>query len=122
MSADGRVLLLRRSQEIHRPGLWNFPGGRAEPGESAQETAVREAEEESGLVATDPVFLAVLDGPSGDYVVFITVLPGAVDPTLNWESDAYVWADPAMAAQHLPMLANLPPLLLALPNASRVQA
>ena len=38
------VLLLK-----HRNGHWDFPKGHVEPGESEQETALREVREESGL-------------------------------------------------------------------------
>jgi len=45
---DGRVLLIRR--RVAEPGLlWSFPGGKAKTGESADEAAVREALEETGL-------------------------------------------------------------------------
>ena len=42
---EGRILLERRSD----CGLWGFPGGKIEPGESIRESAVREVWEETGL-------------------------------------------------------------------------
>jgi 8-oxo-dGTP diphosphatase len=50
---DGGVLLTRRSQ--HRAaygGLWSFPGGHVEPGETLTEALVREVQEEVGLTPT----------------------------------------------------------------------
>jgi 8-oxo-dGTP diphosphatase len=41
--ADGKVLLAKRTKP---PFQWSFPGGRLEPGESAEEAAIREAREE----------------------------------------------------------------------------
>jgi 8-oxo-dGTP diphosphatase len=41
--ADGKVLLAKRAKP---PFQWSFPGGKLEPGESAEEAAVREAREE----------------------------------------------------------------------------
>jgi 8-oxo-dGTP diphosphatase len=48
--ADGRVLLIRRRVEEGALS-WQFPAGKVEPGESSAEAAVREALEETGLVA-----------------------------------------------------------------------
>ena len=52
---DGRVLLQLRDDLPHIPfpNTWCIPGGMREPGESAVDCAVRELEEELGLVPTD---------------------------------------------------------------------
>ncbi|MBN2566687.1 NUDIX domain-containing protein [Candidatus Woesearchaeota archaeon] len=45
-----RVLLVRRSpHDVQKPGIWELPGGRLEPGEDPRAGLVREAEEETGL-------------------------------------------------------------------------
>lgn len=44
---DGKVLLARRA----RPRLWSLPGGRIEPGETAEQAALRELREEVGVEA-----------------------------------------------------------------------
>ena len=46
---DGRVLLQRRRLESEHGGLWEFPGGKIEPGETPAAALVREIEEELGL-------------------------------------------------------------------------
>jgi 8-oxo-dGTP diphosphatase len=43
---DGRVLASRRTDPPHLSGLWEFPGGKVEPGESDAEALVRELREE----------------------------------------------------------------------------
>jgi ADP-ribose pyrophosphatase YjhB (NUDIX family) len=48
---DGRMLLCRVAQGNIGSGLWTLPGGRIEFGESPETAAVREVEEESGLLA-----------------------------------------------------------------------
>jgi 8-oxo-dGTP diphosphatase len=46
---DGRVLIARRLPHQPLGGLWEFPGGKLEPGESEHDALVRELEEEVGL-------------------------------------------------------------------------
>lgn len=48
---DGRLLLARRPVGSHLAGLWEFPGGRVEVGESAEEALARELREELGVEA-----------------------------------------------------------------------
>ena len=49
--ARGRVLLARRTEGRDLAGLWEFPGGKVEPGESAEAALVRELREELGIEA-----------------------------------------------------------------------
>jgi len=46
---DGRFLLTQRLQGTHLPGLWEFPGGKCEPGESHEACLRRELDEELGV-------------------------------------------------------------------------
>mgnify|MGYP000031044825 CR=1 FL=1 len=48
---DGRVLLAQRPQHKHQGGLWEFPGGKVEPGETEVVALQRELQEELGLRA-----------------------------------------------------------------------
>lgn len=49
--ARGRLLLNRRTEHSDMPGLWEFPGGKREPGESSEQALVRELREELGIEA-----------------------------------------------------------------------
>ena len=46
---QGKVLLTRRLDGQHLAGLWEFPGGKLEPGESPEDAVVRECAEECGI-------------------------------------------------------------------------
>lgn len=48
--AQGRVLIARRPLGVHQGGLWEFPGGKLEPGETPMRGLVRELEEELGIL------------------------------------------------------------------------
>jgi 8-oxo-dGTP diphosphatase len=48
---DGRVLVAERTPKQLSPGFWELPGGKIDPGESPQEAAIRELEEEIGIRA-----------------------------------------------------------------------
>ncbi len=49
VDADGRVLVQRRPEGKPMAGLWEFPGGKVEPGETPEAALVRELAEEVGI-------------------------------------------------------------------------
>ena len=49
IDADGRVLLQQRPPGKAMAGLWEFPGGKVEPGETPEAALIRELEEELGI-------------------------------------------------------------------------
>ncbi len=49
LDGDDRVLIARRAAHRHQGGLWEFPGGKVEAGETAREALVRELREEVGI-------------------------------------------------------------------------
>src|SRR4029077_10516418 len=46
---DGRVLLAQRPEGKHLAGLWEFPGGKVQPGETPEAALIREPDEEIGI-------------------------------------------------------------------------
>ncbi|MEW8260782.1 MAG: Nudix family hydrolase [Candidatus Thiodiazotropha taylori] len=57
LDESGRVLITQRAENTHQGGLWEFPGGKLEAGETADAALSRELEEELGIVplATQPL-------------------------------------------------------------------
>ncbi|WP_284125181.1 (deoxy)nucleoside triphosphate pyrophosphohydrolase [Parerythrobacter aestuarii] len=52
-AADGRWLMHRRPEGKDHAGLWEFPGGKVEPGETPPAALRRELEEETGLLVNE---------------------------------------------------------------------
>ncbi|WP_347330796.1 Nudix family hydrolase [Marinimicrobium locisalis] len=55
--ADGRILIARRSDDAHQGGLWEFPGGKVDPGETLAKALARELREELAIdvLASEPL-------------------------------------------------------------------
>lgn len=74
IDSDNRILLARRPAGKPMEGLWEFPGGKIEPGETPEATLIRELREELGIdVKAD--CLAPLTFASHDYETFHLLMP-----------------------------------------------
>jgi mutator protein MutT len=67
-----RFLVGKRPTEAHLGGLWEFPGGKFELGESAADAALRELREECNVVATIDSTLPKLQHDYGDRIIELT--------------------------------------------------
>ncbi|MGB3900347.1 MAG: 8-oxo-dGTP diphosphatase MutT [Mesorhizobium sp.] len=74
IDADGRVLIAQRPQGKQLAGLWEFPGGKVEPGETPEECLIRELREEIGI-ETKVACLAPLTFASHSYDDFHLLMP-----------------------------------------------
>ena len=74
IDADGRVLISKRPEGKALAGLWEFPGGKLEPGESPESCLVRELREELGI-SVKPACLAPLTFASHPYENFHLFMP-----------------------------------------------
>lgn len=93
---DGKVLLMRRrSNDVHKPGAWDIPGGRLEQGEDPFLGLKREVQEEAGIdvdikMPIDIHHFTRDDGQKITMIVFWCA-PGSTDIVLSEEHQEYKW-------------------------------
>ena len=121
IDADGRVLLAQRPADKSMAGLWEFPGGKVDPGESPEASLIRELNEELGIVVQETC-LAPLSFASHRYADFHLLMPlyvcrrweGIVSPR---EAQRLAWVRPGalrdypMPPADAPLIAHLTALL-----------
>lgn len=118
---DGRVLLAQRPEGKPMAGLWEFPGGKVETGETPEQTLIRELEEELGIVVKEAC-LAPLTFASHGYPEFHLLMPLYI--CRRWdgmvtarEGQKLVWVRPnrlrdyPMPPADVPLVAHLTTLL-----------
>ena len=74
VDADGRVLIAQRPEGKQLAGLWEFPGGKVEKGETPEECLIRELREELGI-ETQTACLAPLTFASHTYPDMHLLMP-----------------------------------------------
>jgi 8-oxo-dGTP diphosphatase len=122
IDADNRVLIAQRPEGKTLAGLWEFPGGKLEPGERPEPALIRELHEELGII-TQEACLAPLTFASHAYDDFHLLMPLYV--CRRWQGDvtaregqklAWVRAnklrDYPMPPADIPLIAHLTDLLL----------
>ena len=122
VDADKRVLLAQRPPGKTLAGLWEFPGGKIEPGERPEQTLIRELQEEIGITVNEAC-LAPLTFASHAYENFHLLMPLYI--CRRWEGQAIAregqtlaWAranklrDYPMPAADIPLIPHLTDLLM----------
>ncbi|MBB4212068.1 8-oxo-dGTP diphosphatase [Rhodothalassium salexigens DSM 2132] len=117
VDADGRVLIAERPQGKAMAGLWEFPGGKVEPGEIPEAALARELAEELGIEVA-PACFTPLSFASHSYDDFHLLMPLYL--AYRWEGAVralhhadLAWARPRDLARY-PMPPADAPLLAAL--------
>jgi 8-oxo-dGTP diphosphatase len=112
IDADGRVLLAERPAGKSMAGLWEFPGGKVEPGEKPETSLIRELREELGITVKEEC-LAPFAFASHAYEKFHLLMPlylcrrweGIVQPQ---EAQRIVWVRPRDMANYPVPPADVP--------------
>jgi len=104
IDADGRILLARRPEGKKMAGMWEFPGGKMEPGETPEAALSRELREELGITAS-PYDFAPFVFASHPYEGFHLLMPVFLcrrwrgTPTPR-EGQALAWVEPDRLAEY----------------------
>jgi len=85
----GNILITRRAEHVHQGGLWEFPGGKLEPGESVVQALTRELSEEVGIQVAQARPLIKIKHDYGDRRVLLDV----------WEVSAFSGRETACEGQ-----------------------
>lgn len=123
VAENGTILIQQRPADKAHGGLWEFPGGKREPGELTRLALVRELEEELGIgVQADDLTPLGFSVEPREHVELVLLLfrcdrwtgePAALDgATLRW-IDPETLPDYAMPPADLPLAARLPGWLAA---------
>ena len=96
---SGRLLAAERTAPPALAGLWEFPGGKVEPGETESEALVRECAEELGVVVAVGALLGELPVPVGTLRVYrCTLVAGTPEPReharLRWLAPSELFTVP----------------------------
>lgn len=91
----GEILIAQRPTHVHQGGLWEFPGGKIEPGETTQEALKRELFEEIGIVVEPERRLIEILHNYGDKKVQLDVwlcsYAGHLEPRTGTEGQPIRW-------------------------------
>ena len=108
--AQGRVLISQRPAHVHQGGLWEFPGGKLEPGESAERALRRELREELGIgvQALRPLIRVVHDYPDKAVLLDVWRVDAFTGTAVGCEGQAIEWVSIAALGDYQFPTANTP--------------
>lgn len=115
-NTTGQLLISHRDKSSHQGGLWEFPGGKIEPGETAEAALVRELREELDIIVDAAIPLISIRHQYPDLAVQLNVF--LVDhfsgEAKSCEGQPFKWVEPAELVHYAFPEANRPIIAAAL--------
>jgi 8-oxo-dGTP diphosphatase len=108
--ADGRILLARRADQQHQGGLWEFPGGKLEAGETVLAALRRELQEELGITVTRarPLIKVQHDYPDKHILLDVWEVSAFSGEPHGAEGQPLAWVAPRQLPEYQFPAANAP--------------
>ena len=100
--ADGKILIARRADTQHQGGLWEFPGGKVEAGESVQAALGRELQEELGITVNTarPLIKVQHDYPDKQVLLDVWEVSSFTGEPHGVEGQPLAWVTPRDLAEY----------------------
>ncbi|EIC30219.1 MULTISPECIES: Nudix family hydrolase [Methylomicrobium] len=118
-NADGRILIARRDESLHQGGLWEFPGGKIEAGETPEQALFRELKEELDIdtLSAAPLITIHHRYPDRDVTLRVFLVDRFSGTAKGCQEQPIRWVEPnelnrfAFPAANRPIIAaaQLPP-------------
>ncbi|KMM80015.1 Nudix family hydrolase [Pseudomonas deceptionensis] len=107
---NGKILIARRADTQHQGGLWEFPGGKVEAGESVEAALGRELKEELGIVveAARPLIKVLHDYPDKHVLLDVWEVSAFSGEPHGAEGQPLAWVSPRELADYAFPEANQP--------------
>jgi 8-oxo-dGTP diphosphatase len=115
-SPDGKILIARRDESLHQGGLWEFPGGKIEAGETPEQALFRELKEELDIEALRAAPLITIHHryPDRDVTLRVFLVDRFSGTARGCQGQPVCWVEPNELNQFAFPAANRPIIAAAL--------
>lgn len=98
LDPEGAVLIQRRPRGKQHAGLWEFPGGKLEPGETPEAALVRELQEELGIIvdesSLEPISFVSVPAQDRHLILMLFASRSWAGTPMSLDADEVIWVKP----------------------------
>lgn len=109
IDGDGKILIAKRPEHVHQGGLWEFPGGKVDEGETVEQALRRELFEELGITLTgyQPLLEIRHDYPNKSVLLDVWLVTGFSGLAHGKEEQKIAWVTKSELSQYAFPQANI---------------